>query len=93
MEDIKLYRSNLELRYNYRISFWSSIFAFFTNSTPYDEVIDKIRKTEIVDAFKSDAQQLHRDFHHACSKQHFDLQGKYQNPLLVDICEQTQDLT
>ena len=71
MEDIKIYSSNLESRYNYHISFWSSIFAFFTNSTPYDEAIDKIRETEIIDAFKSDAQQLRRDFHLGCSKQHF----------------------
>jgi hypothetical protein len=75
MEDIKLYRSNLESRYHYRISFWSSIFAFFTQSSPYDEAIDKIQKTEIIDAFKSDAHQLHRDFHHACSKQNLDLKG------------------
>jgi hypothetical protein len=87
MEDIKLYEANLESRYNYHISFWSSIMSFFNQSSPYDEAIDKIQKTEIIDAFKSDAQQLHRDFHHACRKQHLGLNGIHQGKLLVDACE------
>jgi hypothetical protein len=88
MEDIKLYRSNLESRFNYHISFWSSIVSFFTHSSPYDEAIEQIHKMDIKDALKSDAQQLHRDFHHACRKQHFDLLGvNCPEKQLADACE------
>jgi len=72
MKDYKTYKTNLEKRYRCRISFWSGFFAFFTQSTPYDEAIEKIQKTDIQEAFKSDAQQLHRDFRVACKKHNFD---------------------
>jgi hypothetical protein len=66
MKDINLYRSNLQSRFNFRISFWSSLVAFFTHSSPYDAAIKKIQEMDLKDAFQSDAQQLHRDFQNAC---------------------------
>lgn len=47
MEDYKLYKANLEKRYCCRISFWSGFFVFFTQSSPYDEAIDKIQNMDI----------------------------------------------
>lgn len=72
MKENKTYKTNLETRFRFRVSFWSGFFAFFTQSSPYDEAIDKIRRMDIQDAFKSDAQQLRRDFHQACKKHNFD---------------------
>ena len=66
MKDINVYKTNIESRFNFRISFWSSIAAFFTHSSPYDEAIKKIQEMDLKDAFRSDAQQLHRDFQKAC---------------------------
>ena len=66
MKDVNVYKTNLESRFNFRISFWSSILAFFTQSSPYDEAIKKIQELDLKDAFRSDAQQLHRDFQIAC---------------------------
>jgi hypothetical protein len=66
MKDINVYKTNLESRFNFRISFWSSIVAFFTHSSPYDEAIKKIQEMDLKDAFQSDAKQLHRDFQNAC---------------------------
>ena len=89
MEDIKSYRDCFEVRFHVRpINFWYSLFSFFTQTSPYDKAIDKIQKMDIKDAFRSDAQQLHRDFHHACKKQHFDLLGvDCSDKLLADACE------
>jgi hypothetical protein len=87
MEDLNLYKTNLENRFQYHVGFWSCIVSFFTQSSPYDEAIDKIRKMDIQDALKSDAQQLHRDFHNACRKNHFDLLGAGSDKRLVDACK------
>jgi hypothetical protein len=88
MEDYKLYRANLKTRFNYHISFWSGLFNFFTQSSPYDEAIDKLQKMDVQEAFKSDVQQLHRDFHVACEKHNFDFSlGKNQENRLADACE------
>lgn len=75
MEDCKSYKETLARRFHYHLSFWSGIFSFLTQSSPYDEAIDKIRKMNSRDAFKSDVQQLHRDFLNASRKQNLDLSG------------------
>jgi hypothetical protein len=87
MEDLKLYRSNLENKFPIHFSFWSGILSFFTQSSPYDEAIDKIHKMEIQDAFKSDVQQLHRDFQIGCKKNHLLPRGTDCDKQLVDACE------
>jgi len=68
MENYKTYRNNLQTRFHFRISFWSGIFNFFTQSSPYDEAIERLQSMDARDALKSDAQQLHRDFLNACKK-------------------------
>ncbi|MCS3795897.1 hypothetical protein [Niastella sp. OAS944] len=87
MEDVKLYKENLEKRFHYHVGFWSSIIAFFTQSSPYNEAIDEIQKKDIHEAFKSDAQQLHRDFQNACTKNYNLFGVSSPGKHLVDACK------
>jgi hypothetical protein len=87
MEDVKLYKENLEQRFHYHVGFWSSIIAFFTQSSPYDEAIDEIQKKDLQEAFKSDAQQLHRDFQNAFTKKNNLLGVGSSGKQLADACK------
>lgn len=70
MEDVKSYEKNLEKRFRCPTGFWSSILAFFTQSSSYDEAIEAIRKKDLKEAFNSDAKALSSDFKNAFAKKH-----------------------
>jgi hypothetical protein len=88
MKDKNYYKENFENRFNIHFSFWTGFFAFLTQRNPYSDAINHITHMDIQDAFKSDVQQLHRDFRVACKKNNLDFSsGKNRQKQLADACE------
>ncbi|MCS3801101.1 hypothetical protein [Niastella sp. OAS944] len=68
MKYLQSYKINTEKRFSYHVSFVASVVALFSQSSIFDEAIDAIKKRNIRESFKTDAQQLRKDFDNTLSK-------------------------